>query len=56
MLFGFSVPAYASAFLYKNFFAKLEARIAEAQGGTEGENADGEDDERIFHDELQIGE
>lgn len=56
ILFGFSAPAYASAFLYKKFFQKLEDQIVAANGGPVAEEENEDDDERIFHDELQIGE
>lgn len=52
ILFGFSVPAYASAFLYNKFFKKLEARIVERNGVALPEETEGAEDERIFHDEL----
>lgn len=53
-LFGMSVPAFLSAMLYNKFFKKLEAQIQETASG-EGEIQDqmeGEEDERIFRDEL----
>ncbi len=37
VFFGFSAPAYASAFLYKKFFKKLEDQITEANGGPASE-------------------
>lgn len=49
-LFGFSLPAYLSAMLYNKTFLSLEKkylRSIEPQ-----EMADGEEDERIFKDEL----
>lgn len=52
-LFGFSVPAWVSAMLYNKFFQKLEDQILEANAPEGGENAaEGEEDERIFKDEL----
>ena len=48
-----SVPAYVSALMYNKFFAKIEARFADEEvqdGVDEGE------DERIFHDELDVRE
>lgn len=50
-LFGLSAPAYVAALLYNKFFKKLETQILEANGGT-SENTDAEDDECIFHDEV----
>lgn len=49
-LFGMSAPAYLSALLYNKFFKKLEDQITEAQNPEEKD--DGEEDERIFKDEL----
>jgi len=51
MLFGLSLPALGSAFLYNKFFQKLEDQIMEANGPKEPEDS-GEEDERIFKDEL----
>ncbi len=49
-LFGFSLPAYASAMLYNKFFQKLEDQLqAEQEPAPE---VTSEDDERVFHDEL----
>ncbi len=49
-LFGFSLPAYASAMLYNKFFQKLEDQLlAEQEPAPE---VAPEDDERVFHDEL----
>lgn len=51
LFFGISAPAYVGALLYNKFFKKLEDQITEANGGDEPEEM-AEDDERIFHDEL----
>lgn len=49
-LFGFSLPAYASAMLYNKFFKKLEDQLlAEQEPAPE---VSPEEDERVFHDEL----
>lgn len=55
IFFGLAAPAYASAYLYNGFFQKMEDQILEAQAAntTVTEEADGED-ERIFHDELDV--
>ncbi len=54
LFFGLSVPAWGSAKLYQKFFKKLEdsywERHKEEAGGEE--QADGEEDVRIFRDEL----
>lgn len=47
-LFGFSVPAFVSAFLYSKFFKKLEEQIIEQNGGPKEEPEESE--ERIFFD------
>lgn len=47
-LFGFSFHAYLSALLYNKFFLRLE----EAAGKQSVERTEKDDDERIFHDEL----
>lgn len=47
-LFGFSVPAFVSAFLYSKFFKKLEEQIIEQNGGPKKEPEESE--ERIFFD------
>lgn len=56
LMFGFILPVYLSALLYNKFFRKLEGRIEKATAGSEdGETAGGieeQEDERIFHDEL----
>lgn len=52
-LFGFSVPAFVSAYLYSKFFKKLEAQIIEKNGGEQGENTAEASDERIFYDEPE---
>lgn len=52
VLFCFSAPAWVSAKLYSKFFQKLEDQIT-AENLPEGEeNGTGEEDERIFRDEL----
>lgn len=51
ILFGFSAPAYASAFLYNKFFRKLEDQIAEKNPPQPVEE-EADDDERIFRDEV----
>ena len=51
LFFGISAPAYVDALLYNKFFKKLEDQILEANGGTE-EGTGEDEDERIFHDEL----
>jgi len=48
ILFGFSFHAYISALLYNKFFRKLEARHPVPQAPA----VPAEEDERIFHDEL----
>lgn len=51
LMFGLSVPAWCAAKLYNKFFKKLEAQIL---GNEESEQVaeDGQEDERIFRDEL----
>lgn len=49
-LFCFSAPSWIAAKLYSNFFRKLENQMLEAEGAAEV--AAGEEDERIFKDEL----
>lgn len=51
VLFGISLPAYASAMLYNKFFKKLEAQILEQQEP----KPSADEEERIFHDELMEG-
>ena len=52
VLFCFSAPAWVSAKLYNKFFQKLEDQIT-AENAPEGEeDGAGEEDERIFRDEL----
>ena len=51
-LFGLSLPAFVSALLYNKFFQKLEDRVLEETAPAEEEVIDGEEDERIFKDEL----
>lgn len=51
LLFGLSVPAWGSAKLYNKFFRKLEEQIM-AAGGTQENESEPEEDERIFRDEL----
>jgi len=48
-LFGFSAPAYVSAFLYNKFFKKLEDQVYEKNGDVLG-NEDVNNEERIFFD------
>lgn len=57
MFFGLSLSALANAFLYKKFFKKLEDQIQEANGinPPAEEPEDKNEDERIFHDELDEG-
>ena len=49
-LFGFSLPAYASAMLYNKFFQKLEDQLLSEQ--EPAPEISPEEDERGFHDEL----
>lgn len=49
-LFGFSLPAYASAMLYNKFFRKLEDQLLSEQ--EPAPKVSPEEDERVFHDEL----
>ena len=49
-LFGFSLPAYASAMLYNKFFQKLEDQILSEQ--EPAPEISPEEDERVFHDEI----
>ena len=49
-LFGFSLPAYASAMLYNKFFRKLEDQLLSEQ--EPAPEISPEEDERVFHDEL----
>ena len=51
MMFGLSVPAWASAKLYNKFFKGLEERTLAANAPAE-EEKEPEEDERIFKDEL----
>lgn len=50
-MFGISVPAWISAKLYNKFFQKLEDRINQ-ENAPEITETEGEEDERIFRDEL----
>lgn len=52
ILFGFSAPAYVSAFLYNKFFKKLEDQINEKNPPAEPIAEEEGEDERIFHDEV----
>lgn len=52
IIFGFSAPAYASAFLYSNFFKKLETQIEEKNSTDAEEQAEENDGDRIFHDKV----
>ena len=49
-LFGFSLPAYASAMLYNKFFQKLEDQLVSEQ--EPAPEVSPEEDERVFHDEI----
>lgn len=49
-LFGFSLPAYASAMLYNKFFQKLEDQLLSEQEPSP--EVSPEEDERVFHDEI----
>ncbi len=49
-LFGLSLPAYASAMLYNKFFQKLEDQLLSEQ--EPAPEVSPEEDERVFHDEL----
>lgn len=48
-LFGFSFHSYLSALLYNKFFRRLEEAVAQ---GSVQEETEKNDDERIFHDEV----
>lgn len=48
-LFGFSFHAYLSALLYNKFFRRMEDAVLANMPKEDGEQ---EEDERIFHDEL----
>ncbi len=50
LMFGFTVPAWISAKLYNKFFKRLEEQSIAANPPEEKE--DGQEDERIFKDEL----
>lgn len=52
LLFGISVPAWASAKLYNKFFKQLEEKILAAQAANGELPQEPEEDERIFKDEL----
>lgn len=52
LVFGFSAPAYASAFLYDKFFKKLEAQIEEKNSGNAQEQPEENDEDKIFHDKV----
>ena len=49
-LFGFSLPAYASAMLYNKFFQKLEDQLLSEQ--EPAPEVSPEEDERVFHYEI----
>ena len=49
-LFGFSLPAYASAMLYNKFFQKQEDQLLSEQ--EPAPEVSPEEDERVFHDEI----
>ncbi len=48
LLFGVALPAFAFAKLYNKYFQKLEGTVPEE----EREEEEIEDDDRVFHDEL----
>lgn len=50
LLYGISLPVYLSAKLYNKIFTKLEARVLEQN--PQEPTVEGENDERIFHDQL----
>lgn len=50
-LFGFSFHSYLSALLYNKFFRRLEDAAA-ANSAQDKQDRKEEDDERIFHDEM----
>lgn len=50
-LYGFSAPAWVSAKLYNKFFKKLEDQMR-GEDASGQETGTGEEDERIFKDEL----
>lgn len=55
LMFGFSAPAFLAACLYNKYFLKLEEQILAIQAEKEGikEPEEAEEDERIFHDQLE---
>lgn len=55
MFFGLSVPALASSFLYNKFFKKLEDQIQGANGADSAPEETEDEDDKIFHDELDEG-
>lgn len=55
LMFGMSVPAYGAAKLLNKYFLKLEEHISQTQGGGEAVDTEPEEDERIFHDQLDDG-
>lgn len=55
LLFGLSAPAFVNAMLYNKFFKKLETQIEEAHVANAPAEEPAEDDDRIFHDELDAG-
>lgn len=55
LFFGLSVPAYVGAMLYNKFFKKLEEQIEAANAGETPAAEQGEDTDRIFHDEVDEG-
>lgn len=50
LFFGFSAPAWVSAKLYDKLFKKLEDKFIEEHGPVDSDV--GEEDEHIFHDEV----
>ncbi len=52
VFFGFSAPAYASAFMYSKFFKKLEDQIHEKNGDWPVEPEEVPEEEKIFHDKV----
>lgn len=52
ILFGISLPVYASAFLYNKTFKQLEHQILEKAAEGEDTEEQEEDDDKIFRDEI----
>lgn len=55
LFFGLSVPAYVGAMLYNKFFKKLEEQIEAANAEAAPAEEKVEEDDRIFHDEVDEG-